>query len=166
MKIEKGSPLPDPDKHSVRDSVVSKVEADPEPYLSAYSKRFGNVLNADNAVMLFTEYNDNREKYREAVHPAAQWIRDELFHRALAEPDKKGNDRVVFTAGGNAAGKSTAVAVAGVSDDAQIILDSTLSNPGHAKRLVQLALAAGRAVTIVHVDRPLDEALAAMLDRA
>lgn len=166
VKIDRGPVLFDKVAQSVRESTVSKVEAAPEPYLSEYTKRFGNVLNADNAATLFEEYNSDRAKYREAVHPAAQWIRDELFRRALAEPDKKGNDRVVFTAGGNAAGKSTAVAAAGVNGEAQVVLDSTFSNPEHAKGLVQMALDAGKTVSVIHVDRPLNEALKAMIERS
>jgi hypothetical protein len=81
--------------------VVSRVEADPERYLSEYNRRFGNVLNADNAATLFPEYTENPARYRVAVHPAAQWIRDELFRRALKEPPVKGKNSVVFTAGGS-----------------------------------------------------------------
>src|ERR1035438_7567555 len=43
---------------------------------------------------LFAEYNEDRAKYRVAVHPAATWIRDELFRRALAETAPEGRNRV------------------------------------------------------------------------
>jgi hypothetical protein len=124
------------------------------------------VLNADNAATLFDEYNQNRAKYREAVHPAASWIRDELFRRALAESVLEGQDRVVFTAGGNAAGKSTGLAVSGVAERAQVVFDSTFSNPEHAKNLMAQVLSAGKPVTVLHVSRPLEEIFPAMLDRA
>jgi hypothetical protein len=90
--------------------------------LSEYTRRFGNVLNADNPATLFPEYNEDPAKYREAVHPAAQWIRDELFRRTLAEPGENSDGRIIFTAGGNAAGKSTALAIGGVSPEAQVVL--------------------------------------------
>jgi hypothetical protein len=166
VKIEEAKLLPDAGERAVRSTVISQVESDPERYLSEYARRFGNVLNADNAATLFPEYNENPAKYREAVHPAAQWIRDELLRRALAEPGGSGDGRIIFTAGGNAAGKSTAVAIGGVSGEAQVVLDSTLSNPEHAERLVRMAVDAGKAVGVIHVDRPLEDAMEAMLVRA
>ena len=154
------------DELRVREETSRKLRTNPEPYLAQYSSRFGNVLNADDAATLFDEYNVDRAKYRVAVHPAATWIRDELFRRALAETAPEGRNRVVFTAGGNAAGKSTALAVTGISKRAQVVFDSTFSNPEHAQRLMEQALSAGKTVTVLHVSRPLDETFGAMLDRA
>ena len=83
MTIERGRPLPDSDEQATREGTIGQVESDPEHFLAEYTRRFGNVLNADNAATLFDRYNRDPAKYRVAVHPAAQWIRDELFHRAL-----------------------------------------------------------------------------------
>jgi hypothetical protein len=153
-------------EQAVREAVVALVEADPERYLSEYERTFGNVLNADNAATLFDVYNENPAKYRVAVHPAAQWIRDELFRRALACAAEKGRDRVVFTAGGNAAGKSTAVSFSRAAEHSVAVLDSTFGNYEHAHRLIEQATKAHRKITILYVNRPLDDALLAMLDRA
>jgi len=90
----------------MRERAIDQVESNSGYFLSEYTKRFGNVLNADNAATLFDEYNGNPAKYRVAVHPAAQWIRDELFRRALGAHAQAGRNRVVFTAGGNASGKA------------------------------------------------------------
>ena len=156
----------DPDELRVREETLGKLRENPEYYLAEYAGRFGNVLNADDAATLFDEYNQDRAKYRVAVHPAATWIRDELFLRALAESAPEGRNRVVFTAGGNAAGKSTALAVTGSAEQAQIVFDSTFSNPEHAKKLMDQALGSGKTVVVLHVSRPLKEIFAAMLDRA
>jgi hypothetical protein len=156
----------DPDELRVGEETLRKLRANPELYLAEYSSKFGNVLNADDAATLFDEYNQDRANYRVAVHPAATWIRDELFRRALDERAPEGRNRVVFTAGGNAAGKSTALAVTGIAKRAQVVFDSTFSNPEHAKRLIEQAIDAGKTVTVVHVSRPLAEIFAAMLDRA
>ena len=153
------------DELYVREETLRKLREDAEHYLAEYTARFGNVLNADEAATLFDEYNQDRAKYREAVHPAATWIRDELFERALAETASEGGNRVVFTAGGNAAGKSTALAVTPSAKDAQVIFDSTFSNPEHARRLMDRALQAGKTVIVMHVSRPLEEIFPAMLDR-
>ncbi|MEO8371754.1 MAG: zeta toxin family protein [Candidatus Solibacter sp.] len=155
-----------PDEQHVREETLRKLQADPERYLADYTREFGNVLNADNAATLFDEYNQDRARYREAVHPAATWIRDELFRRALAERAPAGRNRVVFTAGGNAAGKSTALTFTGMAAQAVAVFDSTFSNPEHARRLVEQVLATGKGVSILYVTRPLEEILGAMLDRA
>lgn len=154
------------DEEQVREVTWEKLQADPERYLAEYTRRFHNVLNADDAATLFEEYNRDPMQYRAAVHRAATWIRDELFRRALEEniPDEK--DRVVFTAGSNAAGKSTALAFTGADAQAQVVFDSTFSNPEHARRLVDQALAAGRRVSIIYIRRPLGDALRGMLERA
>ncbi len=166
VKIERGKPLPDRAEQAVREAVILRVETDSDHYLFEYQRRFGNILNADDAAALFPEYNQDPARYRFAVHPAAQWIRDELFRRALAvnSPDR---DRVVFTAGGNAAGKSTAISFSGARENSTAaILDSTFSNHEHAFSLVEQARRAGKRISILYVNRPLDDALTAMLDRA
>jgi hypothetical protein len=150
----------------VRQETLRKLHADPEHYLTEYSKGFGNVLNADDAATLFDEYNGNPTRYRVAVHPAATWIRDELLRRALAAEAPKGKNRVVFTAGGNAAGKSTALSFTKEGSRAQAVFDSTFSNPDHAGTLVDQVLAADKRVTILYINRPLEDAFRGMLDRA
>ncbi len=166
MRIERGAPLANGDEQDVRERTISRVESDPEPLLAEYSKLFGNLLNADNAATLFEEYNEDPAKYRVAVHPAAQWIRDELFRRALDEKAPEGRNRIAFTAGGNAAGKSTAIEFSGERDMAQAILDSTFANLDHARSLIDRALPAGKRVSILYVYRPLEDALLGMLERA
>ena len=156
----------DPDELRVGEETLRKLRANPELYFAGYSRKFGNVLNADDAATLFDEYNQDPAKYRVAVHPAATWIRDELFRRALAERAPEGRNRVVFTAGGNAAGKSTAISFTKDGSGAQVVFDSTFSNPGHAQRLVDQALAANKRITVLYVDRPLEDAFLGMLERA
>jgi len=88
------------------------------------------------------------------------------FRRALA---KKGRDRdrVVFTAGGNAVGKSLAISFSGASNHSTAaVFDSTFSDPAHSVRLVGQAAGAGKRVAILFVYRPVAETLMAMLDRA
>jgi len=154
------------DELRVRNETIRKLHENPEHYLTEYLARFGNVLNADDAATLFDEYNQDPAKYRVAVHPAATWIRDELFQRALAVAAPEGRNRVVFMAGGNAAGKSTALAVTGIAKRAQVVFDSTFRNPAHAQRLMDQALGALKTVAVLYVSRPPEEAFPAMLDRA
>jgi hypothetical protein len=115
----------------VRANALRMVAENPQGLLAEYARRFLNVLNADDAAELFPDYAQSREsraQFRVAVHPAAQWVRDELFKYALAAPDVK---EVVFTAGGNGAGKSVGKPEAGV------VMDTTLSDLVHSERLIQ-----------------------------
>jgi hypothetical protein len=153
------------DELRVRELTLEKLRLNPRQYLAEHAAKFGNILNADDAATLFDEYNQNRAKYRLAVHAAATWIRDERFRLALAETAPEGKNRVVFMAGGNAAGKSTALAVTSIASRAQVVFDSTLSNPEHARKLVTQALDAGKMVTVLYVTRPLLEIFPAMLER-
>jgi DNA topoisomerase III/RecQ family ATP-dependent DNA helicase len=151
------------DPATVRQHALQTVERDLEPLLSAYTERFGNVFNADNAAELFPDYaasNESRGSFRVAVHPAAQAIRDELFRRALASQSVA---PIAFTAGGNAAGKSTAVPDTGPSD---VVMDTTLSNYEHSAGLLRQALDAGKHVAIAYIYRPIQECFEAVLDRA
>ena len=161
--------MPEHDMHSrqrgadsaeVRANALRRTQDDPEGLLQEYRRRFGNVLNADNAAELFPEYAASpasRAQFRPAVHPAAQWVRDKLFTRALADPNVR---EVIFTAGGNGAGKSTG----GLSGD--VVMDTTLSNPEHSEKLVQAALDAGKNVQVVYTYRPIQQAFEGVLDRA
>lgn len=148
----------DPEEARVRQAVLEALEADPERYLALYTERFDNVLNADDAATLFEEYAEDRAKYREAVHPAATWIRDEVFRRALAMEAPEKLNRVVFTAGSNAAGKSTALSFTREGSRAQVVFDSTFANPEHAAKLVGQAVAADKYVSILYIKRPLTDA--------
>jgi len=158
-----------PDTHSrppglsaadVRAKALRFIEEDPERLLKEYSERYGSVLNADSAAELFPEYAASpasRARFRPAVHPAAQWVRDELFARALIDPAVH---EVIFTAGGNGAGKSTG----GLTGD--VVMDTTLSNPEHSEKLLQAALDAGKRVQVVYTYRPIQQAFEGVLDRA
>lgn len=144
----------------VRAAALGALEQRREEFLGEYTRRFGNVLNADCAAELFPEYAaslESRARFRVAVHPAAQWIRDELFSRALADP-KVGE--VVFTAGGNGAGKTST----GIVGD--IVYDSTLNNLEHARKTIERVLAAGKRVQVLYVYRPITAALRGVMDRA
>jgi len=148
------------DAAEVRANALRRTQYDPEGLLREYTQRFGSVLNADNAAELFPEYAASpasRAQFRPAVHPAAQWVRDELFTRALRDPNVH---EVIFTAGGNGAGKSTG----GLTGD--VVMDTTLSNPEHSERLVQAALDAAKSVHVVYTYRAIQQAFAGVLDRA
>jgi hypothetical protein len=164
-RIDDFSALADAEAQRVRTKVLDKLAADSARYLSVYSERFENVLNADDAATLFDEYNADRARFRVAVHPAATWVRDELFRRCLAVAPAD-DAYIVFTAGCNAAGKTTVIRSSRVCKSAHAIFDSTLSNLGHARDLIARTLVANWRITVLHIDRPPDEALLGMLERS
>jgi hypothetical protein len=158
-------PLTDALAQSARETILGQLRADPRRWLSEYATRFGNLLNADDAATLFDVYNEDRARFRVAVHPAATWIRDELFRQILSNSTASGDKTVVFTSGSNAAGKSTALRFTNAANGALAVFDSTLSNLNHARTLVGQVLAASKLITLLHVDRPLDDAFQGMLER-
>ncbi len=144
----------------VRAAALGALEQRREEFLGEYTRRFGNVLNADCAAELFPEYAtslESRARFRVAVHPAAQWIRDELFDGALAD-SKIGE--VIFTAGGNGAGKTSG------APQGDVIYDSTLNNAEHAERCIQRCLLAGKSIVVAYTYRPIREAFLGVLRRA
>jgi hypothetical protein len=54
---------PDSGEQSVSRTILSKLESDPAYYLAEYARRFGNVLNANNAATLFDEYNEDPARF-------------------------------------------------------------------------------------------------------
>jgi GT2 family glycosyltransferase len=144
----------------VRAAALTALDARREEFLTEYTRRFANVLNADHAAELFPEYAvslESRARFRVAVHPAAQWIRDELFDRALANPHIA---EIIFTAGGNGAGKTSG------APRGDIIYDSTLNNADHAEKCIARCLHAGKTVVVAYTYRPIHEAFLGVLHRA
>jgi len=152
--------------HQVADNARRAMTSDPLGFVRAYRNRFGNLFGADDAAELFPEYSasaESRAKFHSAVHGAARWVRDAAFSEALASPN--GPRRVIFTSGGSAAGKTT-LAPALLSGGDAVVYDSTLSVLPGAQVVIEAALAAGKAVTVVHIRRLLDDAFKANLSRA
>lgn len=151
----------------MREAVLEKLRARPAYYLAEYTRRFGNVLNTDDAATLFPEYNDSNEtraKYRLAVQPAASWIRNELFRRALLEP---GKETVVFIGGGPGAGKSTLLRQnPSIAENAKVVFDAILSDLPGVEQLVDQARKARREVSVTCVHRDPLDAYGSVLERA
>jgi hypothetical protein len=125
------------DPQTVEKRFLDSLRADPKSYLDEYERRVGSILNADSAATVSPEYASSPSNYRVAVQPAGAEIRDRLFQKMLAENAPQGKNFVVFTAGGNAAGKSRMAVNSGSATAAHVIFDSTLSNVNHARRLVE-----------------------------
>lgn len=164
LGIQRAPNVP-PDKVQLETAARQRLAMNPNDFIDAYKEKFGNEFNSDNAAELFPEYSandDTRALNRQAVSAPARWVSDQAYYQALEAPD--GPDRVVFTAGGYGAGKSTAAA--GPLEDGAIVYDSTLTNPAAATQRIDAALTAGKNVDIVYVHRDPVDAYKAAMDRA
>jgi hypothetical protein len=88
----------------MRERFLAQLRADAEGFLFDITARFGNVLNADNAANPLRRLQPESGAVSGSRPSGATSIRDELFSRALQQGT--GDDRIVFMAGGNAAGKT------------------------------------------------------------
>jgi hypothetical protein len=169
LKIEKSERL-SPKERDIEARFAKYLEDNIEEAITLYRDKFGNVINTDNARELSKDYapggvevndpqtNAARGMWSNAVHEPASALVKEIYRRELKK--RPGPDQlalVVFTAGGAAAGKTTAVRsspkVADIVQPAQIVNDSTLSSWRSANQRIMQALEAGKKVAIVYVHR-------------
>ncbi len=187
-----------PEQEAVRAQATGAVEANIDGYLARYvalvtSDRDAEgqvvavgvsdleaamaqgplTISADDMRELFPQYAATaatRSTHSVSVHEAVTAMAQELYERALAIDDPRGNNAVLFTAGGVASGKTTAVrtidAVQWEAESAQIIYDSTLRRYTSAKRRVSQALAAEKSVIIVYVFTPIERSAKWLVNRA
>lgn len=144
-----------------------------EEAVSEYDRKFGKKINTDNARELSRDYalsKDTRSLFAQATYLPATWFADKLFKMRLQEEPKAGEEaRVLFTAGGPGAGKSSALESSAqeLIQKSQLILDSALSNAEIAILRIDEVLAAGKTVTIAAVYRdPVDAWRNGVLTRA
>jgi len=131
------------------------------------------IITADDMRELFPQYaasRASRSTHSISVHEAVTAMARELYERALALDDPRGNNTVLFTAGGVASGKTTATltidAVQRAALSAQIIYDSTMRRYESAHRRVRQALQAGKLVGVVYVFTPIEKSAVWLVDRA
>ncbi|MEX0806624.1 MAG: hypothetical protein WD688_25395 [Candidatus Binatia bacterium] len=169
LRIERGKNL-SPEEREIEARFAKDLEQNTDRVIARYQEEFGNEINTDNARELSTDYAPGgigatdsqtqaaRASWSNAVHEPASALVKEIYRRELTKPAGPNNlDLVVFTAGGTAAGKTTAIkAVPGVANVvrfAQIIYDSTLSSSQSSLEKIAQALDASKAVSIVYVYR-------------
>lgn len=149
-----------------------QLQEDFKGSVAEYQKRFGNVLNTDNARELSADYNLDRSRRSAAVHEPASAFIKKMYEEELAKPAPEGKyNEVLFTAGGTGAGKSTAIRgkpeFNKTANEAQIVYDTNLSSFGSSKKKIEQARAAGKDVQIVYVLRdPVDAMVNGAVPRA
>ncbi|HEY8903163.1 MAG TPA: zeta toxin family protein, partial [Chthoniobacterales bacterium] len=126
----------------------------------------GKVIGTDLARELLDEYaagRDGRIKYVNATGRVAQAYAKDRLWREITHPG--GRDLLTFTAGGVAAGKSTALTKATVGN-ADLVFDGTLRETKWAIDTIELARANGWKVEIYYVQRPMPLVIQGAIDRA
>lgn len=135
-------------------------------YVAQYRElaaKAGNAdyFNADLAKELFPEYNASNEARRdnnEKVSSRASKIAFTAFEQRLKQPAEAG-EVATLTAGGTGSGKSA------MKPDHGIVYDSTMYEPGAAKRNVALVLDSGRDVDYRYVFTDPESAFSAAIAR-
>ena len=147
-------------------TVANDVELADRKYDEIPESHGGRVIGTDIARELLPEYAKDREGKLERVmatgRVAQAYAKDRLW-REIAQPGQ--GRRILFTAGGVAAGKSTSISQQ-VIDEAALIFDGTLRETEWARAMIEKAIAHGWLVQVVYVQRPLDLAAQGAIDRA
>ena len=146
---------------------AAALASDLEGAAARYEVKFGIVLDRNNAQELSTDYatgRESRQKWSVAtLEPAGAFI-DWLYAKKLQELPKE--SLIVFNAGGQGSGKTTATRIISSSLDAQIVMDGTLQNQSRSEAHIELALGFGHAVLVNYVFCPWAKALSNMVRRA
>jgi hypothetical protein len=126
----------------------------------------GKVIGTDIARELLPEYAANREGkilYTHATGRMAQAYAKDRLWREIQNP--RGRTELMFTAGGVAAGKSTAV-TEGMVAASDLVFDGTLRETDWAIETIEEALKNGWNVEINYVQRPIDLVIRGAISRA
>jgi hypothetical protein len=118
----------------------------------------GKVLNTDLARELSDAYAKNRTLSASVHEPSSAFIK-QLYAQKLAEPAAEGS-RVLFTAGGTGAGKTSSLAAyPDLRKNSEMIYDTNMNKLESARKKIDQALDAGRQVDLVYTYRDPVEAL-------
>jgi zeta toxin len=177
MKKIKINQYPQRDRQMLQEHVARSVERDPEQYLQRYvedPRSFeGRYVNSDLMKEMFPEFaisNEARARYNNPVHNAAAVLAHEQYSRAINDSTHPERDQAILVTGVPGAGKSTAIANAGIvpgqlPDDIRVIYEGQLSNSETAIPKIQEAVDAGLATTIVAVNIQPEVALLNTIER-
>lgn len=149
---------------TVQERASAELEQNLEGFITDYRHQFDNVVSADNAKELFSDYArspQTRGELTVAVHRPSAALAGQVFKQMVNEPVPPGRDPfVIFTAGGTGSGKSSSLEVMfpGITERAHVVYDSTLSHLDGALQQIGAARAANHDVMIVFTDRDIEEA--------
>jgi RNAse (barnase) inhibitor barstar len=147
-------------------AIVDNQEEADRLYNALPESKGGKVINTDIARGLLPAYAESREgriKYTLATATAAKVYAADRIHREIENRgDRK---KLMFTAGGVAAGKSTVVDDDMVAQH-DLVFDGTMRDTAQAIKTIHQALDKGWDVRINYVQRPIELVIPGAIDRA
>jgi cobalamin-dependent methionine synthase I/methionine synthase I (cobalamin-dependent) len=128
---------------------AAELAADLEAAATEYKRRFANVLDRNNVQELSPDYAATRESRQRwsiaTLEPAGAFV-GWLFSKVLSKAESK--DTIVFNAGGQGSGKTTATADIKVTGNAILVMDGTLQNYARSVEHFRAAFAAGCSIEL------------------
>jgi cobalamin-dependent methionine synthase I/methionine synthase I (cobalamin-dependent) len=146
---------------------AAELAADLEAAASEYKRRFANVLDRNNVQEISPDYSATRESRQKwsvaTLEPAGAFV-DWMFEKIVSAA--KPGDVIVFNAGGQGSGKTTATH--NMPDDPRLILvmDGTLQNHARSREHFTSAFAAECRVEVRFIHAPWLKAVRNMVGRA
>ncbi|WP_345786486.1 vitamin B12 dependent-methionine synthase activation domain-containing protein [Prosthecobacter sp.] len=146
---------------------AAELAADLEAASTEYKRRFDNVLDRNNVQELSPDYAATRESRQQwsvaTLEPAGAFV-DWLFAKVLSKAEPK--DTILFNAGGQGSGKTTATADIKVTGNAILVMDGTLQNHARSVEHFRSAFAAGCSIELRFVYCNWPDAVCNMAKRA
>jgi cobalamin-dependent methionine synthase I len=132
-----------------------------------YEAKFGIILDRNSAQELSPLYNESRESRQKwsvaTLEPAGAFIEWLYFQKIKSLAPES---LIVFNAGGQGSGKTTATAGLSSADGAALIMDGTLQNLERSMAHIECALQQGHFVNVRYVFCPWKKALENVVRRA
>ncbi|MBE7494304.1 MAG: methionine synthase [Verrucomicrobiaceae bacterium] len=146
---------------------AAELAADLEAAATEYKRRFANVLDRNNVQELSPDYaatRESRQKWSVAtLEPAGAFV-DWMFEKIVSAA--KPGDVVLFNAGGQGSGKTTATDGLPPRERVILIMDGTLQNHTRSREHFERAFACGCAIDVRYIYAPWPLAVRNMLRRA
>lgn len=143
----------------------SHVEKNGPELVDKYIAEHGNFVGADEAKEFLPGYSQDRST-SDLVQKAAGQLSEAVYNKLIETKQGVGNNKVLITAGGTGAGKSTALRTQGVETKKYpVVFDTNLSNGPSAVARINKALAKGYSVDIKFVYAPVSEAYNRVIGR-
>ncbi len=159
------APLPIKPVSKVTQEAETMVKTNTKGLVDQYVKKYGHVINTDDARELFPGYAANRALSAD-VHESASTVAKAVYANALDTRKGVGNNTVLFTAGGTGVGKTSAVKSLGNLDEFPIIYDTNMAAADSAAAKIEQALAKGYNAEINFIFNDIQTSLSNALKRA
>lgn len=144
-----------PEEQTINDNLSKDLTENYDERKKEYIEKNGLVFDTDRAREFSPEYRDNPALYSNATQIPAREFVTRMYNEELKKPAPEGKRNAVsFMAGGSGVGKTIAIDMMGVGNDAHISVDTNLSNFDRATENIDDALANGKEVSITFVYRP------------